>query len=85
MLKDIKGIGPKKVELLNKLKIYNQDDLVNHLPFRYDVIKETPLEEGDIIINAQVVSNPRIIFFRKLNKLDFNIKYHESILKVIIL
>ena len=38
LLSEVNGIGPKMLELFNKLNIYTTDDLVNHYPFRYDVI-----------------------------------------------
>ena len=36
-LKDVRGIGPKSLSLLNKIGIYTIDDLVTHYPFRYEV------------------------------------------------
>lgn len=38
-LKDIKGIGPKSLELLEKLEINNIEDLVTYYPFRYEQLK----------------------------------------------
>ena len=34
-LKDVKGIGPKSELLLNKLGIYNIEDLLTYYPVRY--------------------------------------------------
>ena len=44
-LEQIEGIGPKTKELLEKLGIYTIEDLVNHYPFRYEVIRRSNLEE----------------------------------------
>ena len=44
-LKDVKGVGPKSLSLLNKINIYSVEDLVTHYPFRYDVIKRSNIEE----------------------------------------
>ena len=32
-LKDVKGIGPKSLSLLNKINILTIEDLVTHYPF----------------------------------------------------
>ena len=37
-LKDVKGIGPKALSLLNKININSKEDLVTHYPFRYDIL-----------------------------------------------
>ena len=37
-LKDVRGVGTKGLEKLNKLGIYTIDDLVTHYPFRYDYL-----------------------------------------------
>ena len=42
-LKDVKGIGPKALALLNKISINTIEDLVTHYPFRYEI-----LERGDL-------------------------------------
>ena len=39
-LKDVKGIGPKALSLLNKINIYTINDLVTHYPFRYNVLQK---------------------------------------------
>ena len=40
-LETIEGIGPKTKELLNKIKIYTVEDLLNYYPYRYDIIKRS--------------------------------------------
>ena len=44
-LKDVKGIGPKSLALLNKINIYTIEDLVTHYPFRYEILKRNDLQE----------------------------------------
>ena len=44
-LEHIEGIGPKTKELLEKLQIYTVEDLINHYPFRYEVLKRSDLNE----------------------------------------
>ena len=54
-LEEIKGIGPKNRKLLNKLNIYNSDDLIHYYPFRYEILEKSNIEEiedkGKIIID----------------------------------
>ena len=44
-IEEIAGIGPKTKELLEKLKIFTIEDLIEHYPFRYEVLKRTNLLE----------------------------------------
>lgn len=75
-IKDVKGIGPKALSLLNKLGIYTIEDLVTHYPFRYDILKRGSLQEtedeGHIIIDGKVESVPILMRFKAgLNKMNF--------------
>ena len=59
-LKDVRGIGPKSLSLLNKIGIYTIDDLVTHYPFRYDILERndlTKVQDGEkIVIDGKVES-----------------------------
>ncbi len=75
-IKDVKGIGPKSLSLLNKLGIETIEDLVTHYPFRYDILKRGILQEtedeGHIIIDGKVESIPILMRFKAgLNKMNF--------------
>ncbi|MBQ7136479.1 MAG: ATP-dependent DNA helicase RecG [Bacilli bacterium] len=77
-LNELKGIGPKTATLLNKLNIFSVDDLVEHYPFRYDVLRRSDLSmvtsEDRVIIDGKVESVPLIVRFRGgLNKLNFRL------------
>jgi len=77
-LNELKGIGPKTASLLNKLNIFSVDDLVEHYPFRYDVLSRSDLSnvssEDKAIIDGKVESIPMIARFRGgLNKLTFRL------------
>ena len=65
-LKDVKGIGPKSLALLNKIGINTIEDLVTHYPFRYEVLKRSKLDEikdhDKIIIDGIIEGQPTIIF-----------------------
>ena len=57
-LENIEGIGPKTKELLNKLKIYCGEDLLNYYPHRYDIIKRSDmsiLNDGDKIVMDGII------------------------------
>lgn len=86
-LENIEGIGPKTKELLNKLKIYNGDDLLNYYPYRYDIIKRSDmsiLNDGDkIVMDGIIEGQPTIIFVNKnLKKIIFRINTGRSILNI---
>ena len=75
-LKDVKGIGPKSLALLNKIGIHSINDLVTHYPFRYDVLERCDLSkvsDGDkIVIDGKVESIPILMRFKAgLNKMNF--------------
>ena len=77
-LKDVKGIGPKSLSLLNKIGIYTVDDLVTHYPFRYDVLKRDDLSQindGEkIVIDGKIESVPILMRFKAgLNKMNFRL------------
>ena len=86
-LKDVKGIGPKSLVLLNKLNIYTVDDLINYYPVRYDVLKRSDLDNLDpdmkIIIDGRVESIPLVIRIKAgLNKMNFRLATSDRIFGV---
>ena len=75
-LQNIKGIGDKTIKSLNKLNIYNIDDLVNYYPFRYQTYNIKKLSSvsnnENCTIIAIVESNPQVFYFKKnFNRLSF--------------
>ncbi len=86
---NIKGIGPKNIKLLNKLNIYDINDLLHYYPFRYDLIKRT--DKKDITNNSKVIidgviENKPIIYYikRKLNKISFRLNSSNYLYNVVI-
>lgn len=78
-LKDIKGIGPKTAEVLDKVSIHNIDELVRYYPYRYNVY--TPMnimesnEEDTIVVNGVVTSIPKVSYIRRnFNRLSFTLE-----------
>ena len=88
-LENIKGIGPKTVNILRRLGINNTLDLVTYYPFRYDIIKRSDinlLEQDDkIIIDGVVETNAVVTYIRNhKDKMDFSLNVGEKIVKVTI-
>ncbi|MBQ2873247.1 MAG: ATP-dependent DNA helicase RecG [Bacilli bacterium] len=86
-LETIEGIGPKTKELLAKLNIYTIEDLINHYPFRYEVLRKSDLNElkdGDkITIDGVVEGQPTVIYLSsKLKKIIFRINTGHNILNI---
>ena len=86
-LKDVKGIGPKSLALLNKINIYTIEDLVTHYPFRYEVLKRDELSSiGDgekIVIDGKIESVPILMRFKAgLNKMNFRLVTMSGIVGV---
>ena len=86
-LEDIKGLGPKNLQLLNKLGINTIDDLINFYPFRYDVIERSnvsELNDGDkIIIDGIIESVPSIFYFgKRKDKMSFKLNTGDNIFRV---
>jgi len=84
-LNEIKGVGPKTLNLLNKLQINSIEDLVEYYPYRYDIIKRTGLEEEKVIVDGVIESIPQVSFFnKKMNRLMFNFNTGSVLCKVVI-
>lgn len=88
-LKDVRGIGPRSLNLLNKLGIITVDDLVTHYPFRYDILKRgslTDTMDGDhIIIDGRIESSPILVRFKAgLNKMNFRLVTASGIVGITI-
>lgn len=86
-LDNIKGIGSKSILTLNKLGIFNINDLVTYYPFRYNFLKKMDINEvknGDTVtISGIVESNPSVIYFKgKMNKMSFRLNTDNNIINV---
>lgn len=85
MLKDIKGVGPKVLGLLNKLGIYNEEDLIDYFPFKYNTLEPTDLKEGPVVISGMIETTPITTYIKKsLNKLSFRIEAFDQLVNVTI-
>ena len=86
-LKDIKGIGPRALCLLNKIGIFTIDDFVTHYPFRYDILERGDLteteDEGHIVIDGKIESVPILMRFKAgLNKMNFRLVTQSGVVGI---
>lgn len=86
-LKDVKGIGPKSLSLLNKINIHTVEDLVTHYPFRYETLVRdnlSEIEDGErIVIDGKVESVPMLMRFKAgLNKMNFRLVTQSGVVGV---
>ena len=86
-LTDIKGIGVKSEELLNKLGIITINDLLTYYPIRYEILKRSDLsivnEDDKVIIDGKVDSIPLILRFNKgLNKMNFRLAISNGVVGI---
>ena len=87
LLKDVKGVGPRALCLLNKIGIYTIEDLVTHYPFRYDVLERGDLtkteNEEHIVIDGKIESVPILMRFKSgLNKMNFRLVTQSGVVGV---
>lgn len=86
-LKDVRGVGPKSLSLLNKININTIEDLVTHYPFRYDFLERNELskvEDGEkIIIDGKIESMPILMRLKTgLYKMNFRLVTQSGIVGV---
>ncbi len=88
-LQEIKGIGAKSLEVLNKLNIFTIDDLLTYYPYRYNIYNPIDLEnasEMDVVtINVTIETTPKISYIRRnFNRLSFKALSHHLLINVVI-
>ncbi len=88
-LNEITGIGPKMIEHLNSINIYNMDDLVRDYPYRFDVLAKRSIADeryfDNFVSDGVIESNPVISFFKgRMNRLTFRCNIQNKIIKVTI-
>ena len=78
-------INKNKIEQLNELSIYTVKNLVQHYPYRFEEMLETPLhDESKVIIEAQLIDEPKIFYKGRFSRLTFHVNYHEEPLTITI-
>lgn len=83
----INGIGTKYIELLNKLNIYNIEDLLTYYPYRYNIYRLTNnlISNETINIKGVIESIPITNYFkRNFNRLNFRCLINNQLINVVI-
>ncbi|HOZ53753.1 MAG TPA: ATP-dependent DNA helicase RecG [Bacilli bacterium] len=84
-LLNIKGVGLKTLKLLNNLNIFTIDDLISYIPYKFNIITKTDLNENKSVVDVKVQSVPVLSYFkRNMNRLSFNALYNSKLIKVTI-
>lgn len=88
-LKDLVGVGPKTLNYLNDLGIYNMDDLVKDYPYRFEVLIKRNIDDeryyDSFVSDGVVQSIPVVSFFKgRMNRLTFRCNVQNKLVKVTI-
>lgn len=86
-IKNLHNVGEKTAKLLNKLSIYNDNDLINFYPYKYNVynFSKEYIDNITLITRVKIESNPIVIYIKKnLNKLSFRASSDKNIINVVI-
>lgn len=88
-LEEIKGLGPKTKNTLQRLGIMTSEDLLFYYPFRYDILKKSNIEElkqdDKIVIDGLIESVPSVFHInRRLDKMNFRFAIEGKLLQVVI-
>ena len=86
---NIKGLGPKTLEYLNKLNLYTIQDLIEYYPYRYKIIKVSnikDIQDGEnCTIKGIVDTEPRVSYINKrFNRMTFRVNSDGILLNVTI-
>ncbi len=62
-------IGPKTINILNKININTVEELLTYYPYRYNVIKFININDADetmtYYIKAKVLNVPKVAYIKK--------------------
>ncbi|EJY94628.1 ATP-dependent DNA helicase RecG [Staphylococcus arlettae CVD059] len=87
-LTKIKGLGPKRLAVLNELNIHTVEDLILYLPMRYEDNTVIDLNQADdqsmVTVVGEVYSTPTVAFFgRNKSKLTVHIMVNQIAVKCV--
>jgi len=87
-LKEVKGLGPKTINILNKIGINNTYDLLTYYPHRYRIFNITSIDDAkdeEVVVRGLVNSIPKVSFIkRNFNRLSFTCLINNKLIKVVI-
>ncbi|MGV3041722.1 ATP-dependent DNA helicase RecG [Staphylococcus rostri] len=87
-LKDIKGLGPKRLTILNEMNIHTVQDLILYLPTRYEDNSLVDLTQADdesvVTVQGEIYSTPTVAFLgRNRSKLTVHMMVNGIAVKVV--
>ncbi|MCS4486235.1 ATP-dependent DNA helicase RecG [Staphylococcus americanisciuri] len=87
-LKDIKGLGPKRLTILNEMNIHTVEDLILYLPARYEDNSLVDLTQADdesiVTVQGEIYSTPTVAFLgRNRSKLTVHMMVNDIAVKVV--
>ena len=87
-LTKIKGLGPKRLAVLNELNIHTVEDLILYLPMRYEDNTVIDLNQADdqsmVTVVGEVYSTPTVAFFgRNKSKLTVHLMVNNIAVKCV--
>lgn len=82
-------VGPKTINILNKLNINSIEDLLTYYPYRYNIIKLININKANEILTtyvlATIVTVPKVSYIKKnFNRLEFIAENNNVQFKVVI-
>ena len=82
-LSEVKGIGKKKLEVLNSMGIFDVNDLLNYFPYRYEnrsIIKNIidTRNEENCVIKVKFISKPVTKYLRRNLNLTSAIAFDDT-------
>lgn len=83
----MKGVGPKRTEVLASLGIKTVNDLLTYYPFRYDDIQEKSLDEiqdqEKVVLKGTVLADPVVSYYGfKKSRLVFRMMTDQAVINV---
>lgn len=84
----VKGIGEKFAEDLSTMNIFTIEDLLHHLPYKYDVLEVQPLSDlvhdDNVTIVGRILYEPSLSFYgRKKSRLSFTIEVENVAVRAV--
>ena len=88
-LENLKGLGKKTITELKNLEIYSINDLIEHYPYKYNLLKLNnidEIEDGENIIIEGIVASPPLLrrINPRLNILLFKVNTNRKLINIII-
>ena len=88
-LENLKGLGKKTITELKNLEIYSINDLIEHYPYKYNLLKLNnidEIEDGENILIEGILASPPLLrrINPRLNILLFKVNTNRKLINIII-